>query len=146
MLVHLSIIEMTCHVIFLWVIVYYSWLWVIVLGCFSDLVVELVCSDAKGGDGGGDLGFYVGVFTLGPIILITNICPADSIIKSVAFVGLALLLGLDFRIISLFLNLFLDFLLSFWLLFLLLVEFFSAVEVGTIGLETVDVQGLTRDV
>ena len=106
----------------------------------------MVGSDAEGGDGGGDLGFYVGVFTLGPIILITNICPADSIIKSVAFVGLALLLGLDFRIISLFLNLFLDFLLSFWLLFLLLVEFFSAVEVGTIGLETVDVQGLTRDV
>jgi hypothetical protein len=136
-LVDLCVVQVSCHVVLLPVVIYDRRLRVVVLLVLADAVVQPVGPHTQLADCLREDRLHVGVLPLGPIVLISDVCPSDFLIECESFSlpNIRLhLLGLFFLILVILFSSF------------LFVEFMPTIEVGAVGLLTVDVEGVGGDV
>jgi len=150
MLINFCIIQMSSHVVFFWVVVDDGWLRIIVFVGAFNLIIQFVCPLAELCDGLRDFCFFVRILALCPVILVSNICPSNFIVKNVSLILSKYLrqLGFKFHLIvfgcELLLNLTFFFELNFFLFFL--IEFHSAVEVCPVGRIAIDIECMSGDI
>ena len=134
-LIDLGVIKMPSHVVFFWVVVYYCWFGDILSVLMDESVVKLVCPQREIRNRGWKVGFHVWVFSIGPVVLISHICPPYLIIEVITIAFLFIFFFLFFHLLLFF------YLFSFFNF--LLIQFLRTIQISSIGFATILIKSVS---